>query len=84
MNLLDNEKLIIKNLLADKVDLAERHIKKLNKDYKYYTEERANWIPGMNIGDPNSKYAKEIKRQITLEEDKIKKYNNIIRKVMEL
>lgn len=84
MKFSDSEKLIIENLLADKVDLAKKHIKKLNKNYKYYTEDRMNWIPGEKLGSEDSRYANEIKRQITLEEKKISDYNNIIRKVRNL
>lgn len=80
--LTENEKAIIINLIADKIDLLEKHIKKLNKDYKYYTEVRSNWIPNEKLGDENSNYANEIKRQIELEEYKITKYNNIIEKVL--
>ena len=79
--LTDAEKTIIVNLINDKIDLAEKHIKKLNKDYKFYTEVRANWIPDEKLGDESSAYANEIRRQIKLEEDKINKYNNIIKKV---
>ena len=82
--LTDREKLIIKNLLADKIDLAEKHIKRFKKDYKYYTGDRMNWIPGEKLGSEDSNYAKEIRRQITLEEDKINEYNNIIGKVRNL
>lgn len=79
--LTEDEKKIIINLLADKVDLAEKKIRKFNKDYRFYTEDRANWIPGEKLGDPESNYAKEIKRQIRLEEEKINKYSIIIDKV---
>lgn len=75
------EQLIITNLLADKIDLSEKKIKKLKKDYKYYTEERANWIPGETLGSKDSNYAKEIKRQIELEENKISELKTIINKV---
>ena len=84
MKFSDSEKLIIENLLADKVDLAKKHIKKLNKNYKYYKEDRMNWIPGEKLGSEDSRYANEIKRQIALEEKKISDYNNIIRKVRNL
>lgn len=77
----DEEKTIIVNLINDKIDLAEKHIKKLNKDYKYYTEVRSNWLPDEKLGSETSDYANEIRRQIKLEEDKIDKYNNIIKKV---
>lgn len=76
------EKLIIINLLRDKIDLAEKHIKKLNKDYKYYTEERSRWIPGETLGSKDSNYAKEIKRQIDLENKKIEEHINIIEKIL--
>ena len=80
--LTDDEKRIIVNLINDKIDLAEKHIKKLNKDYRYYAEVRMNWIPDEKLGSETSDYANEIRRQIKLEEDKINKYNNIIKKVL--
>ena len=82
LTLTESEKTIIINLIKDKIDLAEKHIKKLNKDYKYYTEVRSNWIPGEKLGSETSDYANEIRRQIKLEENTIDKYNNIIKKVL--
>lgn len=76
----DEEKIIIVNLINDKIDLAENHIKRLNNEYKYYIE-IADWLPGEKLGDESSARANEIKIQIKLEEDKIDKYNNIIKKV---
>ena len=81
-NLTVKEKQIIFNLISDKIDLCQRHIKKFDKDLKYYLYDRANWIPGEKLGDANSKYAKEIARQIDLESKKIDEYNEIIQKVM--
>lgn len=82
MELTVKEQMILKNLVGDKIDLAEKKIKKFEKDYKYYTVDRANWIPGEKLGDPNSNYAKEIKRQIKLEQDKISEYQELINKIM--
>ena len=76
----DEEKTIIVNIINDKIDLVEKHIKRLNKEYKYYIE-IADWLPGEKLGDESSARANEIKIQIKLEEDKIDKYNNIIKKV---
>lgn len=78
----EREKNILINLLADKIDLSEKHIKKLNKDYKYYTEDRAKWIPGTELGSKDSNYAKEIERQIKLEKNKIVEYNSIVEKIL--
>ena len=77
-----NEKLFLSNLVADKIDLCEKHIKKFNRDYKYYVN-RLDWLPGETLGSTNSDYAKEIKRQIEIEENKIKEYYNLIDKINE-
>ena len=82
MNFTAREKQIICNLLADKIDIAERHIRKFKKDEKRYVERR-NWIPGEELGSDDSNYAKEIKRQIELENKKIDEYTTIIDKVNE-
>lgn len=76
------EQLFLKNLVEDKIDLAEKHIKKFERDYKYYTEDRAKWIPGTTLGSPDSNYAKEIRRQIDLEKNKISEYAAIIEKIL--
>lgn len=81
-NLNIEDKLLVRNLLLDKIDLSEKHIKRLKKDYKYYTEERINWIPDTILGSPNSNYAKELLRQISIEEQLIVRYNLIIEKIM--
>lgn len=78
------EQIFLKNLVQEKIDYSERKIKKFEKDYKYYTEDRMNWIPGEKLGSENSEYAKEIKRQIGLEQDKISGYEEVIRKIMEV
>ena len=84
MTLTNREFEIVNNLLKDKIDICERHIKKFEKDYKYYTEDRAKWIPGEKLGSPDSAYAKEIERQIQLEKNKISEYLNIVLKLSEL
>ena len=76
------EQIFLKNLIADKIDLAEKKIKKFERDYKYYTVDRANWIPGEKLGDENSDYAKEIRRQIKLEKEKIEEYEILIKKIL--
>ena len=76
------EQLFLKNLVEDKIDLAEKRIKKFERDYKYYTEERAKWIPGTTLGSSDSNYAKEIRRQIDLEKNKISEYVAIIEKIL--
>lgn len=78
------EQIFLKNLVQEKIDYSERKIKKFEKDYKYYTEDRMNWIPEEKLGSENSEYAKEIKRQIGLEQDKISGYEEVIRKIMEV
>lgn len=77
------EKIILVNLVNDKIDICERHIRKFEKDYKYYTEDRAKWIPGEKLGDPDSKYAQEIKRNIEFEYSKIDTYKELVRKIEE-
>ncbi len=79
----DKEKQTIIYLVADKIDICERHIRKFNKDAKKYAERR-NWIPGEELGSDDSNYAKEIRRQISLEQKKIDDYNTIIEKVRKL
>ena len=79
----NEEKTILINLVNDKIDICERHIKKFEKDYKYYTEDRARWVPDATLGSKDTPYAKEIMRQIDLEKDKIDKYNNLVNKIKE-
>ena len=59
----EKEKTLLINLIADKVDLAQRHVKKLNKDYKYYAEERSRSIFGETLMTEYLNCVKEIERQ---------------------
>ena len=81
MKLTIKEKLLLKNLLEDKIDIFERHVRKFNKDYDHY-KDRQNWIPGMKLGSDNSDYVKEIKRQIELETTKINEYKTLVEKII--
>lgn len=74
------EKKIVINLLEDKIDIFERHIRKFNKDYNQY-KNRRNWIPGITLGSDDSDYVKELERQIELEEKKISDYKHIIEEI---
>ena len=78
----EKEKVLLKNLVADKILISERQIKRFNKDYKFY-KDRMNWIPGQTLGSEDSNLVKEIKRQISIEQNKINEYNNLIAKIME-
>lgn len=80
-SLSSREKMIIINLINDKIDICQRHIRKFEKDYKWYTGDRMNWLGDEKLGSVNSKYAKEVKRQIDLENKKIEEYREIISKV---
>lgn len=78
----EKEKALLKNLVADKILISERQIKRFNKDYKFY-KDRMNWIPGQTLGSEDSNLVKEIKRQISIEQNRINEYNNLIAKIME-
>ena len=81
MNFTEKEKTFLKNLVEDKIDIAERNIRRFNKDYKHY-QERMNWIPGIQYGSNDSKYIAELKRQIMLEENKIAEYKELVGKII--